>query len=352
MSVVLEGQTGGRWVKKPPVGRRIPPRRRKTGVSALQAENNRSRTRRVILGRMDVVRWRWPLWAAALAGLSSWGCAGQGLVDDGTSVSFGPPNSGTIINPARLPDRGDGYVVPETWARRGLRYGSDELVGMVVYLGRDLEARDLGRPLVVADLSPERGGPSAWHRSHQTGRDVDLLFYVRDAAGQPVVPTAMHHYGGDGASVAESRDPDAAVAPLYFDDHANWMLVRALITNPIADVEYVFISEDLKQRLLDQAVALGEPRSLVEAASFLLHQPSHAPPHDDHMHVRILCPPSDVAQGCREMGPLWWYKKDYKYRPERLAHSAMDQRIGAALRSRQVIMAALPSLPFRGFVPR
>ena len=303
---------------------------------------------------MDVVGWRWPLWAAAFAAsLGGWACAGQGLVDDGTSVSFGPPNSGTILNPARLPDRGDGYLVPATWADRGLRYGSDELVGMVVYLGRDLAGRDLGRPLVVADLSPERGGPSAWHRSHQTGRDVDLLFFVRDATGRPVVPTAMLHYRADGASLPDRGDADAATgAPLYFDDQANWMLVRELITNPIADVEYIFISEDLKQRLLDQAVALGEPRSLIEAASFLLHQPSHAPPHDDHMHVRILCPPSDVGQGCREMGPLWWYKKDYKYRPERLARSAMGRRIGAALRSRQVIMAALPSLPFRGFVPR
>ena len=39
-----------------------------------------------------------------------------------------------------------------------------------------------------ADLSSRGGGERyAFHRSHQSGRDADLLYYLRDAGGQPPV---------------------------------------------------------------------------------------------------------------------------------------------------------------------
>lgn len=242
-------------------------------------------------------------------------CIGQGLVDDGTTVSFGPPNDGALLNAARLPVSGDGYRMPPTWAKRGLHHGTSELVALVSHLGRALEPYRLGRPLAVADLSLESGGPSAWHRSHQTGRDVDLMFFVRDAAGRPVVPDVMRHFGGDGASIPASQG-DAVVR---FDDHANWLAVRELIVNPVADVQFIFISDDLKQRLLDHAIDQGETLEMIATAAQLLHQPVGALPHDDHMHVRVYCAPTDVRQGCEEIGPVRWFKKGYKYRDRRTA---------------------------------
>jgi penicillin-insensitive murein endopeptidase len=251
---------------------------------------------------------RWSLLAAG--GVALAGCIGQGLVDDGTSVSFGPPNDGALLNPASLPPSGAGYRMPPTWARRGLNHGTAELVSLIEHLGRALEQHHVGRPLAVADLSRELGGPSAWHRSHQTGRDVDLLYFVRDASGKPIVPDVMRHYGEDGASI-----PEAPGDPVWtFDDHANWLAVRELVVNPVADVQWIFISEALRQRLLDHAIVQGEPLEVIAAAAQLLHQPGGAPPHDDHMHVRVYCAPTDVRQGCEEIGPLRWYKKTYKYR--------------------------------------
>jgi penicillin-insensitive murein endopeptidase len=276
----------------------------------------------------------------ALVALSV-GCAGTGLIDDGSSLSFGPPNDGALIEGQALPARGDGYAMPPTWARRGLHFGTAELVAVIVHLGRQLNRR---RPLAVADLSPRSGGPSAWHRSHQTGRDVDLIFFARDAAGAPAATATMRRYGPDGASIPD-RPGDPVV---FFDVPANWVLVRALIENPIADVQWIFISDDLKQLLIDHAIATAAPPDLIAAAAVLLHQPTRSLPHDDHMHVRIYCAPSDVVLGCEETGPYRWYKKSYKYRDR----EGTARPTAAAVLPRRMLMAGLPALPFRGFVAR
>lgn len=270
------------------------------------------------------------------------------MIDDGTSVSFGPPHQGALLEPVALPVVGEGYWMPPTWAARGLKHGTLELVSFVVHLGRALEPLGLRRPLAVADLSPARGGPSAWHRSHQTGRDVDLIFFARDADGRPVTADVMRRFGADGASLPGPGQ----VAPVYFDDAANWALVRAILENPVADVAYIFISDDLKQRVIDVAVAQKAPPDLIEAAAVLLHQPSGALPHDDHMHVRIYCAPSDLPLGCVEIGSLRWLKKGYKYRPERQRSLAAAGPAADVLRSHQRVLTALPGLPFRGFVPK
>lgn len=255
------------------------------------------------------------------------GCSQSGLLSDGTSVSFGPARRGTILHPAGLPIEGVGYRIPPTWEARGLRYGTDELVSVIVYVGRELERQRAGAVLSVADLSLLRGGPSPWHRSHQTGRDVDLLFLTRDAAGNPIAADVMRRFGADGAARGAER--------IYFDDEANWLLIKALLDNPIAEVQYAFISDDLKQRVLDHAIAQGESAELVQRAAWILHQPGDSLPHDDHMHVRIFCPQTDLGAGCSDEGVLRWHKRDYKYQrrvernARRLARQVLDASGGA-----------------------
>jgi penicillin-insensitive murein DD-endopeptidase len=286
----------------------------------------------------------------AFASILLAGCASAGMIDDGSSVSFGPPHQGALHDPAALPIMGEGYWVPPTWAQRGLRYGTSELVAFVVYLGRVVGALDGKRLLAVADLSPERGGPSKWHRSHQTGRDVDLVFFARDAAGRPVIADAMRRFGPDGVSLPERGAPPAP--PVYFDDAANWALVRAILENPVAEVAYIFVADDLKQRIIDTALAQRAPPELVAAAASLLQQPSGVLPHDDHMHVRLYCAPTDLPLGCQEIGSLRWYKKTYKYRGDQARRLAHASPVVEAVRSQQLVLTALPGLPFRGFVPR
>jgi penicillin-insensitive murein endopeptidase len=294
------------------------------------------------------------------------GCPHYGLVDDGTSVSYGPSNRGKLINPAQLPARGDGWVIPSRWARRGLNYGTDELVALIIHAGRSIGVHSPGVELAVADLSRRRGGPSAWHRSHQTGRDVDLLFFATDDQGNPVRMESMPRFAADGLAVqtvgqaprqtprqttvkASVQAPGGAApqtAVLRFDVERNWLLIRALLRNPIAEVQYIFVYEPLKRLLIEHARASGEPDELIAQASFVLHQPGDSLPHDDHFHVRIYCSPSDRMMGCTDRGVLRWTKKFYKYGSQRAVHNAAPAAMRAALTTPMPAMMALGVFPF------
>ncbi|WP_428267311.1 penicillin-insensitive murein endopeptidase [Haliangium sp.] len=362
--------------------------------------------------------------AALVLGLVA-GCPRQGIVDDGTSISYGPSNRGKLIKSVRLPRRGQGYWTPPRWAMRGLRYGTDELVTLVVYLGRRLDMeerananvsslqppgsrgaptlarnaktspvrrtgrksftaqrigaeafpyrragghgvpgrgvgaevfpRPVGPILGVADLSWGRGGPSPWHRSHQTGRDVDLLLFATDAEGRPLVLDRMVKYGPEGQAVIitggfdDPRTPfNEAERRIYFDVERNWRLVRALIDNPVAPVQYIFIADWLKQKLIEHAIAAGEPAALVEKAGHLMHQPGDAPPHNDHMHVRVYCAATDRVHGCRDRGILRWTKKGYKYGPVAHVTTAVTRSaVATATPAPMPAMLVLGSFPFR-----
>lgn len=282
--------------------------------------------------------------------ITSWlllaGCPHYGMVDDGTSISYGPSNQGKLVNPTRLPDRGEGYRTPARWATRGLRYGTDELVDLIIHAGRQMRADSPDAMLGVADLSPRRGGPSAWHRSHQTGRDADLLFFAVDANGAPVELDTMLSFDADGSAVLAPGMPQERV--IHFDVARNWLLVRALIDNPVAPVQFLFIADPLKQKLIDHARAMGEPDALIQRASFLLHQPSDSLPHDDHLHLRIFCAPSDRSAGCLDRGVLRWLKKDYKYDPvARLGAVVAANAVGTPMPASMPAMLALGVFPFR-----
>jgi penicillin-insensitive murein endopeptidase len=231
---------------------------------------------------------------AAIAVIAGSGCAALGVVDDGTSVSWGKANRGTILNPQRLPDDGDGYRVPKRWSERGIRYGTDELIDLIVQVSRRFALDWPDARITVADLSPLRGGPSRWHRSHQSGRDVDLVFFMTDEAGKPVDPEDMHRFDADGVARGSPK--------LLFDTPKNWSLVRAIVEHPGSPVQHVFVYEPLAQRMLDHARAIGEPEAIIDRARELLKQPGDSAPHDDHFHVRIMCTPADLAYGCRDYG--------------------------------------------------
>lgn len=239
------------------------------------------------------------------------GCPRHGIVDDGTSVSFGPANRGKLVNPARIPRRGVGFWSPPRWHNRGLRFGTDEMIDLITYAGRRMVDQAPRGVIGIADISRRRGGPSAWHRSHQTGRDVDLLFFATGADGKPVQMRSMPRFRDDGTAIINAADPDQQ--PLVFDVARNWRLIKILIQNPIAQVQYVFVSNGLKQLLIDHALVNREPTELVLQASHLLRQPTRSLPHDDHFHVRIYCADHDRALGCIDRGMLRWNKKGYKY---------------------------------------
>jgi penicillin-insensitive murein endopeptidase len=246
------------------------------------------------------------------------GCSGP-LGLDGSSVSLGTTGDGTVRSPVELPVDGDGYTVPARWRLRHSNFGTDELVGVVVRAARAVERELPGGTAAIGDLSRRAGGASVEHKSHQSGRDVDVFFYAVDAGGRPVAPgEAMVRYGVEGQAVrwspAHGFAPPAAPVPAYrFDAARNWAFVRALLLDEDIEVQWIFIQRALSALLLRAATLAGEDPALVARAAFILHEPTDSEPHDDHMHVRLYCEPSDRQLGCADHGPVRWWKKGWKY---------------------------------------
>lgn len=225
------------------------------------------------------------------------GCAELGVVSDGTSISVGQTNHGYLVAGARLPDHGEGFTTRDVWVKRNNRYGTDEMVDLLTGVARRMHARFHDVRIVVADLSSNGGGGAyRFHASHQSGRDADLLYYMRDASGQPFEADAMHVFDRHGVA----RDGSG----LRLDVPRTWLLVKELVNAPEANVQYIFMYEPLAELLLDHARKIGEPADLIARARLALRQPGDSAPHNDHLHVRIYCSDADRAYGCVDRGPM------------------------------------------------
>jgi penicillin-insensitive murein endopeptidase len=195
------------------------------------------------------------------------------------SLSVGQPNNGWQIRAKKL------KASPNLWIQDksvAYSYGHPALVLMLYRTAKQIARQSPGSVLLIGDLSREYGGPLAGHRSHQSGRDADVGFFVTDASGKPVGSRQLRTFDSQG----RARDGSG----LRFDDYRNWLLVQLWLKDSRADLEYVFVASHLRRRLLDFARARPAFSKYVEDASQFLRQPSNGLPHDDHFHIRIACP--------------------------------------------------------------
>ena len=215
------------------------------------------------------------------------------------SVSCGSANRGALASPARLEPAGDTWIKPDAWRRRGLDFGTDELIGVVERASRQVAEQFKGSVLGVADLSRRAGGAVGGHASHQSGRDADLIFYAVDKAGGYVDPdNTMPVYTITGrAYYSEAPTWQPRIRERWFDLARNWALVKALIEDRDARVVAIFVSGAIEHWLLDYARATGEPRELIQRAQFIMTSPRNTRAHRDHMHIRVGCSAADAATG-------------------------------------------------------
>lgn len=244
-------------------------------------------------------------------------------------LSFGTTNGGGLHQGASLPDRGEGFVR----ARPGesTRYGTPELVAAIERATAEVARRFPGSaPMRVGDLSGPGGGRHPRHGSHRTGRDVDLIFYVTDAAGRSRLGRGWLAYNRFGyATERELAEGEGTPSGelFFFDEARNWWLVRTLLLDDEAAVQWIFVSRGVKSLLLRYAIAHEEdPRALVRAA-YVLQEPSNASPHDDHFHVRIYCPPRQLAHGCVNRGPIWPWLRHLVEKPPAVPGEAITDEV-------------------------
>jgi penicillin-insensitive murein endopeptidase len=202
-----------------------------------------------------------------------------------------------ITDAVELPRKSDVYRL---FRDNGHHWGNPRLVAAIAAAAKSVaRSRPETPKLLVGDLSARYGGSSDGHRSHRTGRDADLLFYVVTPDGAPTPAVGFLHFGPDGiAKTAHGRY-------LRIDVDREWLLIKALVTSPEANVQWLFFARWLEALVIEYARALGEDPELVWYAESMLLQPGDSAAHDDHLHLRIACTPDEAVAGCLGGGPYW-----------------------------------------------
>lgn len=178
--------------------------------------------------------------------------------------SVGAPNRGRLVHGVPMPE-GDAWTMKPGRSRV---YGTAETVQTLhETLLAYGETFDAAPPVRIRDLSARGGRRISPHRSHQSGRDVDIGFVL---------------VGGEEGSRRVSEET--------FDADKNWFLVRSLIDS--GRVQAIYTSGKAKRWLRQAAIAdVGdnEAEAYVDLISY-----EHG--HGHHMHVRFRC--ADEHRAC------------------------------------------------------
>jgi penicillin-insensitive murein endopeptidase len=210
--------------------------------------------------------------------------------------SIGRPDRGVLAGGAQVRREAEGL----SWLRSNDRHWALPRFADAVERAADTVAGERpGATLVVGDLStPTGGGPLAPHFSHRSGVDADLLFYVTTLDGAPVQSPGFIHIGADGLAHDETHH-----RWLRFDVEREWLLVKTLLMDSEARVQWIFVSDVVHALLVDWALARGDSLDAIRRADDVMLQPSPGGVHDDHIHVRTTCSPQETVAGCEPVGP-------------------------------------------------
>jgi murein endopeptidase len=231
------------------------------------------------------------------------------------SLSTGTVRSGVLLESSELTFEGEHHSIIERHRRHGTRWGTEELVDLLQYAAAYVAEREGGAPLRIGNIAKKKGGDIRWSSSHNTGRDADLAFYVVNENGESVPAPDLLRFDEDGRP--DGRDD------LRFDVARNWRLVEAFLSREDVNIQWLFISIPLKELLLEHARSIDADPEIIHRAESVLHQPTDAPPHADHFHLRIGCSKDDRLDGCLDYGPRWdwcdWHDVDLLARSLALA---------------------------------
>lgn len=175
-------------------------------------------------------------------------------------VSIGFTNAGRLINGVPFPTGGNWVVVDPEGS-----FGTQETIDFVLAAMHQVEERFPNTPaLRINHLAKKNGGHLRPHRSHQSGRDIDVGFYYPTA--DPIRVKAREN---------------------HIDVARNWAFIRAVITE--TDVQFILVDRRVQKVLRAHAESIGENRQWVESL-FGGSEPMirHARGHRDHFHVRFF----------------------------------------------------------------
>lgn len=182
------------------------------------------------------------------------------------SISYGPPNRGRLINGVQMQVGPHHQLTAPTCA-----WGTEETVkGLTKAIDKVYEKYPSEEKLIVGHISSKFGGKLKPHKSHQSGRDVDVSYFYK-----------------------ETKSWYAVANEKNLDRERTWAFVKALLTE--ARIEMIFIDSSLQKALKDYAVSKGEDQEWLDEI-FQYGGKSrwpiirHIRGHATHIHVRFLSP--------------------------------------------------------------
>jgi len=194
------------------------------------------------------------------------------------SEAIGPTNHGRLVHGVQLrPHRG--YTI-RTPARA---YGTVETTRWIVAAFDAVNAKFKHTKVVrVHDISDRNGGKLRDHKSHQNGRDADISYYQESC-------------GSKGC-------PFDKFKPSKLDVARQWTLLEYWLSH--GEAEMIFIDYRLQAKLYRYAKRKGVTKAQLDR--WIQYPRGKYQPHgviryythhDDHLHVRFVCPYSDLR--CR-----------------------------------------------------
>ena len=197
------------------------------------------------------------------------------------ALGRGRPDAGALVHALALPPSPDYTIRCPAHAHASSTTVAELMLALASFRNRS----DYRGELVVGDLSQHTGGRYGPHRSHQSGRDVDLWLPVRGG---------RYRRGCVRCGTDLCRP-----SPREVDWAATWQLVQALTARGAA--QDIFLDWSLQPALRAAAAHQGAPAAQLERQ---VQHPvrgraalvKHAAGHIHHLHVRFRCPTNDP--GC------------------------------------------------------
>ncbi len=222
------------------------------------------------------------------------------------STSTGSVNDGHLIGGLAIPAQGPGFQHNPRRPNAEAKFATVELVQALIQSAAAVERQIPNSTLQINDLGLPGGGDIDHHGSHESGRDVDILFYLKGADGAPIrsvgAPLDEAGRGWDFKNLSTAEDD----VKVRLDLTRTWRLIEALAMHPHA-VQRIFVVEHIRTLLLARAKELQAKPAVIERAGHLMCQPST--PHDDHLHIRFFCSPQDIAEGCLDSPPIYPWQR-------------------------------------------
>jgi len=183
------------------------------------------------------------------------------------SISAGAPNRGALVNGVQMP-RGEHWDVVDPNCAWGTRETIDLLTRSINKVNEEIPGAP---PVFIGHISGRHGGHLSPHKSHQSGRDVDIGYYYRTASPRWFAKGTQGN----------------------LDLPKTWALLKAVIQG--GDVEMIFIDTSIQRLLSDYATKHGEDEAWLDTVFQVRRKKPwtivrYAKGHTTHLHIRFYNP--------------------------------------------------------------